>query len=232
MIQTDLKHIRARPSGKLVSHCFFISSPYKKWRKTHTTNQSFSAPVPYSEDFYARPQPNVNHFETVSPAASQEVVPNDLDQLDPSEFFQDYYNHDISQLDRYIHDDYEVRTVGLSSRICSIFDNLQEGSSSNSQHQSTLPEDMAQFVEFLPTETSSGYVFGTDSSVVAVEETGRVPSATTGPYYLTTAVATTSTNSAVTADSSAHTTSQTASTTTTSQQRTTRTSTGINKSLF
>ncbi len=118
---------------------------------------------------------------------------------------------DISMITRYSH---------RNSRVYSIFDNLQEGSSSNSQHQSTLPEDMVQFVEFLPTETSSGYVFGADSSVV-VEQTGRIPSATAGPYYLTTAAATTSTSSA-TAESSAHTT-QTAST---SQQRTTRTSTG------
>lgn len=185
-------------SPEMALHSFDDPNRFEAYPRTP---QWQTSPVPYSEDFYARPQPNVNHFETVSPVASQEVVPNDLDQLDPSEFFQDYYDHDISQLDRYIHD-------------------YEEGSSSNSQHQSTLPEDMVQFAEFLPTETSSGYVFGADSSVV-VEQTGRIPSATAGPYYLTTAAATTSTSSA-TADSSAHTT-QTAST---SQQRTTRTSTG------
>ena len=104
----DPNRFEAYPRTPQWQTCKSFNSLYKN-RKT-----TLSAPVPYSEDFYARPQPNVNHFETVSPAASQEVVPNDLDQLDPSEFFQDYYNHDISQLDRYIHDDYEVRTVGLS----------------------------------------------------------------------------------------------------------------------
>ena len=111
----DPNRFEAYPRTPQWQTCKFflkINSLYKNGEKH---NQSFSAPVPYSEDFYARPQPNVNHFETVSPAASQEVVPNDLDQLDPSEFFQDYYNHDISQLDRYIHDDYEVQSSEVTS---------------------------------------------------------------------------------------------------------------------